>query len=303
MTSTATTSVSDWQDAFAELHGAMRITVPDRDAPWSSRLEVRRTRAYGLALCGGGRQFVSRQSRHIRADPRGRFELLVPLTGSAGMEQDRAAAQLGPDAMVLCDLDRPLTFTHRDDFQSIALIVPEEAIAGRSRALTNGTRRIEAGTGLGRVVRQLITSIHQEHDLLSGAAFDLACDRLLDLVCLAAEGGSDSAPADRRTLVETEIRQYVRQHAAEPGLDVTAVARALGWSPRYLQQVLRDAGTTPRDLIRRERLLLARSRLASASWSRTSIAGIARACGFGSHASFTTAFRAEFGVAPRDARS
>ncbi|GAB7036649.1 MULTISPECIES: AraC family transcriptional regulator [Catenuloplanes] len=303
MTSTATTSVSDWQQAFADLHGAMRITVPDRDAPWSSRLEVRRTSSYGVAFCGGGRQFVSRQSRHIRADPRGRFELLVPLTGSAGMEQDRTAAQIGPEAMVLCDLDRPLTFTHQDDFRSIALIVPEDAVAGRSRALTAGSRRIDARTGLGRVVRQLVTSIHQERQLLSGAAFDLTCDRLLDLVCLAAEGGGAAAPADRRALVETEIRRYVRQHAAEPGLDVTVVARALGWSPRYLQQVLRDAGTTPRDLIRRERLLLARSRLASPAWSRTSIGGIARSCGFGSHASFTTAFRAEFGVPPRDARS
>ncbi|MFD7835462.1 helix-turn-helix domain-containing protein [Streptomyces sp. NPDC059761] len=52
-----------------------------------------------------------------------------------------------------------------------------------------------------------------------------------------------------------------------------------------------------------ERLLLARTRLSSPGWAGQSIAGIAHACGFGSHASFSTAFRREFGVTPREARN
>ncbi|MFE2067895.1 helix-turn-helix domain-containing protein [Streptomyces sp. NPDC059467] len=46
----------------------------------------------------------------------------------------------------------------------------------------------------------------------------------------------------------------------------------------------------------------ARVRLAGAGWASYSIAQIAHSCGFGSHASFTTAFRAEFGLTPSEAR-
>ncbi|MCZ4512723.1 helix-turn-helix transcriptional regulator [Streptomyces sp. ActVer] len=121
-------------------------------------------------------------------------------------------------------------------------------------------------------------------------------------MCLAAEGGNDSAPTGQRATVEAAIRRYIREHACDRDLDVVGVARALGWSARYVQQVLQAANTTARDLIRRERLNVARSRLASASWSTYSIAEIAHSCGFGSHASFATAFRSEFGMTPREAR-
>lgn len=90
--------------------------------------------------------------------------------------------------------------------------------------------------------------------------------------------------------------------ACDRDLDVVGIARALGWSARYVQQVLQAANTTSRDLIRRERLNVARTRLVSASWSTYSIAEIAHSCGFGSHASFATAFREEFGTTPREAR-
>jgi len=148
----------------------------------------------------------------------------------------------------------------------------------------------------------LTTTLHEEREQLSESTFDIACDRLLDLVCLAAEGGNDSAPTGQRATVEAAIRSYIREHACDRDLDVVGVARALGWSARYVQQVLQAANTTSRDLIRRERLNVARSRLASASWSTYSIAEIAHSCGFGSHASFATVFRSEFGMTPREAR-
>ncbi|MFG3365110.1 helix-turn-helix transcriptional regulator [Streptomyces sp. NPDC048156] len=102
--------------------------------------------------------------------------------------------------------------------------------------------------------------------------------------------------------MESSIRSYVSRHATDPELGVNSIVRALCWSPRYVRTVLQSADTTARDLIRRERLHLARSRLAGASWKAYSIAQIAHSCGFGSHASFATAFRREFGTTPGEAR-
>lgn len=294
-------SVSAWRDAFVGLHGASRITVADA-APWTGRLEWQQSQAYGIALCGGYQANLSRETRHIRSDPRGTYELLVPVAGAAWVEQGPSSGEIRPGFMALSDIDRPVAFAHEDDLVSIALIVPGQEVDRRSPAAARKPQVFSGVSGLGRVIRQMVITLQEEREQFSEATFDIACEQLLDLVCLAAGGATDSALAEQRASVEAEIRRYVRRHACDRDLNVAGIARALGWSTRYIQEVLKAANTTSRDLIRWERLHLARTRLASASWAGHSIAQITYSCGFGSHASFSTAFRQEFGMTPRDAR-
>jgi AraC-like DNA-binding protein len=294
-------SVSAWRDAFVGLHGASRITVTD-GGPWTGRLEWQRSQAYSIALCGGIQEDFNRDTRHIRADPRGTCELLVPVTGTARVEQGPSAGEIGPGFLALCDADRPVAFGHGEDFLSVALIVPRQEIDRRDPAAARNPQVLGGVSGLGRVIRQMVIALQEEREEFSETTFDSTCEHLLDLVCLAADGATDSAPAQQRATVEAEIRRYVRRHAGDHDLNVAGIARALGWSTRYIQDVLQAADTTSRDLIRAERLHLARTRLASANWAGHSIAQITYSCGFGSHASFSTAFRQEFGMTPRDAR-
>ena len=294
-------SVSAWRDAFVGLHGASRITVADA-TPWKGRLEWQQSQAYSIALCGGIQEDLRRETRHIRSDPRGTYELLVPVTGAALVEQGPSSGEIRPGFLALCDTDRPVAFAHEDDFLSVALIVPGQEVDRRSPAAARDPQVFSGASGLGRVIRQMVITLQEEREQLSETTFDIACEQLLDLICLAAEGATDSAPAEQRATVEAEIRRYVRRHAGDRDLNVAGIARALGWSSRYIQDVLKAADTTSRDLIRLERLRLARTRLASASWAGHSIAQITYSCGFGSHASFSTAFRQEFGMTPRDAR-
>lgn len=290
-----------YSDAFAELHGASRMTVAD-GVPWTGRLEWQRSATYGIALCGNVREEFTRDRRHIRTDPRGTYELLMPIAGTARVEQGSAAAEIGPGTLALCEIDRPVTFAHDDDFVSIALIVPGSEIERRSPAAARKPPAFSGASGLGRLIRRMAATLHEEREQLTEEAFDFAGDQLLDLVLFAADGGADSAPADQRARVEAQVRHYVRRHAGERELTIVGIARGLGWSARYLQEVLKAADTTSRDLIRSERLRLARSLLASPGWADRSIAQIAAASGFASHATFTTAHRQEFGETPRDYR-
>ncbi|MGY5036652.1 hypothetical protein ACWC9U_39035 [Streptomyces sp. 900116325] len=79
-----------WNEAFTGLHGACRITVVDRAVSWTGRLVFQRSRTFGMALCGGRREeVVTRATGHIRADPRGTYELLVPLPALRGWIRGR----------------------------------------------------------------------------------------------------------------------------------------------------------------------------------------------------------------------
>lgn len=289
-----TTTLDEWIETFTGLHGASDITVPDRSRPWTGRLDWRGSEAYAVALCEGGEEYVRRDRRHVRADPRGRYELLVPMAGTAIVEQGSASAELRPGSMALCDVDRPLTFAHGTDFRSVSFIMaadraPEPFL-------------LDASGGLGRLVQGMVHTLHEEHGRMTRLAFDQAGDSLVELLAMVADGESDIAPGGQRATVEAAIRGYVRRHAADHDLDVTAIATALSWSPRYIQQVLRAAGTTPRELIRQERLRLARHRLSSPRWAASSIGRIAHVCGFGSQATFATAFREAYGMTPSEAR-
>jgi len=151
-----------------------------------------------------------------------------------------------------------------------------------------------------KVIQRLIDTLREEREGLSRETYLTMADHLLDLAGLVSQG--HPTVAGNRAKVEADIRRYIRQHASEAGLDVTVIATALRWSPRYIQQVLQAVGTTARTLIREERLHIARARLTSTSWAHASIAHISHASGFNSHASFSTAFRARYGITPREVR-
>jgi AraC-like DNA-binding protein len=294
---TSSLALDRWVETFTRLHGASQISVPDRSSPWTGRLDWHRSGAYGVALCTGGEEVVERASRHVRMDPRGMYELVVPLAGQASMEQDGLSVELRPGAMAFGDFDRPFTYAHDASFRSVSFIVPAAKVAD-----AHGSRVLDGTGGLGRIVQRMVHTVYEEHGRMTPVAFHQACESVLELLSMVADGESETAPAGQRARVEAAIRSHVREHAVDRDLDVNAIAKELGWSPRYIQQVLRAAGTTPRELIRHERLRLARSRLSSPRWVTSSVGQVARSCGFRSQAAFATAFRQEFAMTPSDAR-
>ncbi|MGI3781149.1 MAG: AraC family transcriptional regulator [Janthinobacterium lividum] len=295
---------SGWDEAYTALHGDHDVLPTASATPDSSRgrLAWQQTDRYRLAWCGGVDQRVARGTRHVRRDPRGAYELLVPLRGKALVTAGGTTSPLSAGMGVLCDMDRPLHFSHGADFESIALVVPQPEVATRDRGLEGAPTVIDTSKGIGALVRQLAVSLHDERHDLDQQAFDASCDGLLDLAALAAAGAS-RAPETQHASVADAVRGYVRAHAHEPDLDVHRVARALGWSPRHIQGVLQAEETTTRDLIRSQRLELARSRLSSRQWAEVTVADIASASGFSTHSMFSSAFRAEFGRTPSAIRA
>ena len=293
---------SGWDEAYTALHGDHDVLPTAAPDSGRGRLVWQQTDRYGLAWCGGVDQRIARGAHHVRRDPRGAFELFVPLRGQAVVTAGGSTSTLSVGTAALCDMDRPLHFSHGADFESIALVVPQPEVTSRDRGLEAAATVIDTSRGVGALVRQLAVSLHGERHDLDQQAFDASCDGLLDLAALAV-AGAGRAPEAQQASVADAVRGYVRAHAHEPGLDVHQVARALGWSARHVQGVLQASGTTAPDLIRSQRLELARTRLTSRQWAGVTVADIASASGFATHSMFSTAFRAEFGRTPSAVRA
>ena len=81
------------------------------------------------------------------------------------------------------------------------------------------------------------------------------------------------------------------------------IARALGVSERYIQQLFEENGRTVSAQIMNERLKAARRMLGDPAQDHLKVTDVAFGCGFSDLSNFTRAFRRKYGETPKAVRS
>lgn len=289
-----------WRDQVSTIHRPMSFEVPN---DYRGVLEQQRSDTYQLIRWWGDAETLSRNLRQIRTTPHDAYELLVPVTGVLTLRQDDEVSQVAPTHLAVASLDQPLDLRHDDAFSSIAFIIPRERLDTRlSRPGQQGVL-LDVTSGLGRVVVDVIASVRAQGKALTGSQFDAICDRVVDLLALAYNAGATGISTDVGDSLVATIRRFVRENAHDPSLTGAVVAARLGWSLRNIQAQLQRVATTPSDLIREERLSLARLRLQDPAWTQQTITQVAFSSGFSDLSTFSNAYRREFGERPSDTRA
>jgi AraC-like DNA-binding protein len=113
--------------------------------------------------------------------------------------------------------------------------------------------------------------------------------------------GAVATTAERRyrvSVASTDTSPGARSHGGRAGLrpDLKLLAAESGYSRTHFYRMFKAAmGQTPHRYLRELRLKRAQSLLAGRSFS---LMDIALACGFSSHAHFSTAFHSRYGLSP-----
>lgn len=290
-----------WREWVTGIHGHFDFDFAAGNS-YQGDVVHQHTSAYQLVHWSGEAETLTRTHSSVRRDPRGTYELLVPLHGSLKVEQAGEVGWVRTGEMALVPVDTPLRLSHATDVSSLTLVAPAERIEQRLSRRTGSSHRTLGQVGLPRVVRDLIITLGEQREHLTGSEFDSACDRVVDLFCLAVTGADEQPDRYGDTAVRNSIENYIRSHAADPELTVSTMANTIGWSVRYIQTVLARSGTTATELIRNERLDLARTLLSSRSHAALTISAIANNAGFTSSSAFSYAYRRRFGCSPSDSR-
>jgi transcriptional regulator GlxA family with amidase domain len=128
----------------------------------------------------------------------------------------------------------------------------------------------------------------------------------LDLIALALGAGRDQAEIARmrglRAARLQEILSEIRLGFADPAFAVRGVALKFGVSPRYVQDLLHEAGASFTERVTELRLQKARDMLSDARNDRMKVIEIAQACGFDNVSYFNRCFRRRFGASPTEYR-
>ncbi|MGP3923320.1 AraC-like ligand-binding domain-containing protein [Streptomyces sp. 8N616] len=292
-------------DFWSEHIGSYQTPMDFRYArPDTFRGETIRQRSdtYQLVTWRSDKIEYVRTPRLVRQEPDPDYRFVLPLSGELVIRQDDQEARLTPGSGSLMTLAAPFQLLHETSLRGIIMSIPAHEIDGplnRKAPLATG---LDLANGLGRVVSSMLQGLYDERGNLSATQFNAVSDRIVELLCMLATGDDRPDAPGQLTEVEAMVRRYVRDHAADPGLTGASMAKALGWSLRQVQLALQRVGTTPRELIREERLRLVRERLRCGECRHMTITDLAYSSGFSSASALSTAFRQRFGVSPREMR-
>lgn len=165
------------------------------------------------------------------------------------------------------------------------LIKPQGFLRGTGQVLhSSAVAAICAGAVLGRADRARLG------------------EALVNLLNAAWHAEPPAEPLGTRRRRRLDVVNFVEQHLADPDLNVTSIARALGYSKRALHQLFVDDVTTVSRMIWERRLERCRGELIDPARIDDTITDIAHRWGFGDSQHFSKSFRARFGTCPRSYR-
>ena len=234
------------------------------------------------------------------------IKLILQVEGRTAFAQNGVSLILGPRNWILYDPTRPYQLSNTSRVTQLLLQTPRAQFSSAVLARLTRPHLFDGQwDGLPRIVAGLMRSTINEAANLGAADLTRVGATLTQLATslLAPpdddDGGGYSASLD---ILRTRIKAYVDANLARGSLDVEEIAHRMGCSRRYVFRAFEADDTTPERYIWNRRLERSHERLSAEAERGCSISEIAFACGFSSSAHFSRAFRARYGVTPRDMR-
>ncbi|MFD8478001.1 helix-turn-helix domain-containing protein [Kitasatospora sp. NPDC059673] len=245
--------------------------------------------------------------RPARGAPEPMAGIGVQVSGSAVLTQDGRRTVLGPGELVLFDTGRPYTVEYPEPFRAHLFHLPRRLLAvpaGEWQQVTGVA--VTAADGFGSVLLPFLETLAGSAHCYSGPVADRLAGSVADLVGtlvaeLAAACRTEAYDTPNDHLVR-RVRGHIERHLADPDLSPETIARAHHISVRYLHRLFEGEEVTVSRLILRARLDACAQELSRRGPSGPSVSAVAQRWGFASPTHFSRAFRAAYGVSPREWR-
>lgn len=238
------------------------------------------------------------------------FMLHLQEQGVCLHQQGRHSTALCPGEFSLSDMSRPYRLETPDDTHMLIAVLPARALEARVPGVhdlvCHAVRRdLRATAALAAVLRSVLI---QGASLPAQAPAEAPLDGIvLDLVAAAlrplqSQGVAQDVNPDAQHRRWLRVEAYIEDRLGDAQLGLSTIARDLGLSPRQLQRVFADQGTTLTLYLQERRLLRAQRQLRGAT-GRLSITQLAFDSGFSDASYFGQVFRRRFGCTPSQVRA
>ncbi|WP_405987303.1 helix-turn-helix domain-containing protein [Streptomyces sp. NBC_00872] len=253
---------------------------------------------------------VQRTPKLIRKSDPELYSVVFALCGQLGVSQAGHDTALGTNNFAVYDSSQPFHIRIAPGHDTTTLVrahVPRALLAlpagGADRLLAV---RLPGSAGVGALLTQFLTSLTSDSGSYRPADVSRLSTVALDLLTatLAHHLDADTLvpPDSHRHVLLLSIQAFVQQHLPEPRLTPGFIAAAHHISVSYLHRLFEAHDTTVSAWIRRQRLERSLRDLTDPAQRAVPIHRIATRWGFNDHTAFTRAFRATYGIPPKDYR-
>jgi AraC-like DNA-binding protein len=298
--------VAYWNDAVSTTLVPMRV-APRSDGPFDGRIATHRLGYLQVSTVEADAERVTRTPALIARSSEALVAVGIQVSGTATFTQDGRRAEIAERDLVVYDTTRPYSFDYPQRFATHVFQLPRRALGVPESDIRQVTgHAIDTGTGFGATVLPFLATLASSAggcppavaDRLAGVVADLLATLIAEL---AHPGEADADTACGHLLLR--VRDHIDRNLGDPELSPESIARAHRISVRYLHRLFEGEGTTVSRLVQQRRLEECGRELARRSRTAPTVSAVAQRWGFVNPAHFSRAFRAAYGVSPREWRT
>ncbi|HET9172237.1 MAG TPA: AraC family transcriptional regulator [Actinospica sp.] len=280
--------IAKWEQHNADALIGLRCSSLDERTLEATEINLRLP-SLQLARVIGPSHMVERTAEIIRRVPSDAIACYFMLVGDSFFYHDDGVRTLRPGQMVICDADRPFVRGFSHGLDELVVKVPRDrflAATGIESLAEPRTVDFARGDLRARTAARLVERAVRAESRPSAVDDEV----LLALLGSLVSGASGNLGAAHLAAAKT----YIEENLTDVGLSAARIAEGVGLSERHLSRVFAASGSTvPRYVLgrrlHRAYLLLGAARVGS-------VGEVAAACGFGSAARFSSAFKERYEV-------
>jgi AraC-like DNA-binding protein len=274
---------------------------PDPDDAFRASVSLVRVGPLTLSDCRGSSFRMTRQGC---GEP-GSLALLIQEEGECAIRHHESETLLGPGTLCIFPAGSPVEVEMRGAYRQFSLRFQAGLLSER---FPDWERRafslIPCDSGAGGIFLGLVRAMRQHGESSNSQCCAEAFQAMLGLLATALgehAGDASQPPATRMASYhKARIRSFVLENLANPELDISRIADAVGLSSRYLHSLFADEPMQLMQWVWTERLERCRKALACHEGSGRSVSAVAYSWGFNDASHFSRAFRKRYGVCPRE---
>lgn len=285
-----------WQEVVSSTYGLV-ASQPLNEAPFDGRLNVRGQGSVTFTRIQSSPLHYRRLQQDRESD---HFLLTLSLCPYALVVQNDRESRQGAGDIVLYDSAQPYACSYPDGDDQIVLTVPRKLLLQHIPSAERLVcRTLDGRSALGRVAAVVLTEAWNAEGLSDPLSERLNAS-LLDVLSTAFDsvfGDTDIRRQSRQMQQLQRIKQFLLNNLPDTGLTAENIALATHVSPRTLNRLFAQEGTTAIRWLWQQRLSACHDVLLKRHVRRVSDAALN--FGFTNLSHFSRAFKNAYGIPPQ----